>query len=107
MQLEEALKPHDVFESDDELTHRLSVLSQLNDLVKQWVKVMFYNFISITIFYFIQYEKRLKYDNCLNNYHFNQSNFAHVLLISYHDFKKKSYISLCIGICFNFPLSLN
>ena len=44
VQLEEALKPHDVFESDDELTHRLSVLSQLNDLVKQWVKVVFYYF---------------------------------------------------------------
>eukprot|EP00088_Acartia_fossae_P040415 TRINITY_DN4209_c0_g1_i9.p1 TRINITY_DN4209_c0_g1~~TRINITY_DN4209_c0_g1_i9.p1 ORF type:complete len:630 (-),score=201.37 TRINITY_DN4209_c0_g1_i9:369-2258(-) len=37
-QLEDALRPHDVFESDEELNHRLSVLSQLNDLVKQWVK---------------------------------------------------------------------
>lgn len=36
--LEEALKPYDVFESEEELNHRLSVLSQLNDLVKQWVK---------------------------------------------------------------------
>lgn len=37
-QLEEALRPHDVFETEEELNHRLSVLSQLNDLVKQWVK---------------------------------------------------------------------
>ena len=37
--LEEALRPYDVFESDEELTHRLSVLSQLNDFVKTWVKV--------------------------------------------------------------------
>lgn len=36
--LEEALRPYDVFESEEELTHRLSVLSQLNDLVKTWVK---------------------------------------------------------------------
>jgi len=36
--LEEALRPHDVFESDEELNHRMDVLSRLNDLVKQWIR---------------------------------------------------------------------
>lgn len=37
-ELEEALKPYDVFESDQELNHRMVVLGQLNSLVKIWIK---------------------------------------------------------------------
>jgi len=37
-QLQEALMPHGVFESEEELNHRMDVLSRLNDLVKQWIK---------------------------------------------------------------------
>uniref|UniRef100_A0A3B3RFR8 polynucleotide adenylyltransferase n=1 Tax=Paramormyrops kingsleyae TaxID=1676925 RepID=A0A3B3RFR8_9TELE len=34
----EALKPFGVFEDEDELNHRLDVLSKLNSLVKEWIK---------------------------------------------------------------------
>lgn len=37
-ELEEALKPFDVFESDQELNHRILVLGKLYNLVKQWIK---------------------------------------------------------------------
>lgn len=36
--LEEALKPHGVFESDGELEHRMTVLKKLNELVQDWIK---------------------------------------------------------------------
>ncbi len=34
----EAMKPHDVFESEEELNHRMEVLSRLNALFKDWIK---------------------------------------------------------------------
>ncbi|XP_018332903.1 poly(A) polymerase type 3 [Agrilus planipennis] len=37
-ELEEALKPFDVFETDQELNHRMVVLGKLYSLVKQWIK---------------------------------------------------------------------
>lgn len=37
-ELEEALKPYGVFETEEELNHRMEVLSKVNTLVKQWVK---------------------------------------------------------------------
>ena len=37
-QLERALRPYDVFESEEELNHRMDVLSRLNAIVKQWIK---------------------------------------------------------------------
>ncbi|XP_074098721.1 poly(A) polymerase hiiragi isoform X2 [Cotesia typhae] len=37
-ELREALKPYNVFESDEELHHRMEILSKLNALVKQWIK---------------------------------------------------------------------
>ncbi|XP_044756486.1 poly(A) polymerase type 3 [Coccinella septempunctata] len=37
-ELIEALKPFDLFESDQELNHRLVILGKLNMLVKQWIK---------------------------------------------------------------------
>merc|ERR1719210_3165443 len=37
-QLQESLRPHGCFESDEELNHRMDVLSRLNDLVKSWIK---------------------------------------------------------------------
>lgn len=37
-ELVEALKPFDLFESDQELNHRLVILGKLNLLVKQWIK---------------------------------------------------------------------
>ncbi|XP_065559576.1 poly(A) polymerase type 3-like [Artemia franciscana] len=39
-ELEETLKTHGCFESDDEFRHRLEVLSKLNDLVKDWIRDM-------------------------------------------------------------------
>jgi poly(A) polymerase Pap1 len=36
--LEAALRPHGCFESDEELNHRMDVLSRLNDIVKKWIK---------------------------------------------------------------------
>ncbi|XP_059174336.1 poly(A) polymerase type 3-like [Physella acuta] len=36
--LVEALKPHNVFESDAELNHRLEVLAKVNDLMRDWIK---------------------------------------------------------------------
>lgn len=36
--LEEALKPHAVFESVEEMTHRMEILSKLDFLVKNWVR---------------------------------------------------------------------
>jgi poly(A) polymerase len=39
-ELEESLKPHGVFESVEEMTHRMEILSKLDNLVKQWVKDM-------------------------------------------------------------------
>ncbi|XP_075212061.1 poly(A) polymerase hiiragi isoform X2 [Lycorma delicatula] len=38
VELEEALKPYNVCESDEELNHRMEILSKLNCLVKQWIK---------------------------------------------------------------------
>ncbi|XP_015780401.1 PREDICTED: poly(A) polymerase type 3-like [Acropora digitifera] len=35
--LEESLKYYEVFESEDELQHRMDVLAKLNSLVKQWI----------------------------------------------------------------------
>ncbi|CAO1414618.1 unnamed protein product [Diamesa serratosioi] len=37
IELEEALLPHNVFESEDELNHRMEILAKLNTLVKQWI----------------------------------------------------------------------
>lgn len=37
-ELEEALKPHSVFESTEEMTHRMEILSKLDSLVKNWVR---------------------------------------------------------------------
>lgn len=36
--LEQTLEPFNVFESEQELRHRMDILSKLNNLVKQWVK---------------------------------------------------------------------
>lgn len=36
--LVEALKPHNVFESEAELNHRLEVLAKINDLMRAWIK---------------------------------------------------------------------
>ncbi|GFR57852.1 poly(A) polymerase gamma [Elysia marginata] len=36
--LVDALKPHNVFESDAELNHRLEVLAKINDLMRAWIK---------------------------------------------------------------------
>ncbi|XP_064599647.1 poly(A) polymerase beta-like isoform X2 [Liolophura sinensis] len=36
--LEETLRPHGIFESEDELSHRMYVLSKVNELVRQWIK---------------------------------------------------------------------
>lgn len=36
--LEESLRPHGCFETEEELNHRLDVLSRLNNLVRQWIK---------------------------------------------------------------------
>ncbi|XP_044271180.1 poly(A) polymerase type 3 isoform X2 [Tribolium madens] len=37
-ELEEALKPFDVFETEQELNHRMVILGKLYSLVKQWIK---------------------------------------------------------------------
>lgn len=37
-ELEEALKPFDVFESEQELNQRILILGKLYNLVKQWIK---------------------------------------------------------------------
>ncbi|XP_046401214.1 poly(A) polymerase type 3 isoform X2 [Ischnura elegans] len=37
-ELEEVLKPYNVFESDEELNHRMEILSKLNALVKEWIR---------------------------------------------------------------------
>lgn len=37
-ELEESLKPHGCFETEEELNHRMDVLSRLNDLVRKWIK---------------------------------------------------------------------
>ena len=36
--LQKALEPHGVFESEQELNHRMEVLARLNELVKEWIK---------------------------------------------------------------------
>jgi poly(A) polymerase len=36
--LEQTLEPYNVFESEQELSHRMEILAKLNFLVKQWVK---------------------------------------------------------------------
>ncbi|XP_041353057.1 poly(A) polymerase type 3-like isoform X1 [Gigantopelta aegis] len=36
--LEETLRPHGVFESEEELNHRMEVLLKINTLVKDWIK---------------------------------------------------------------------
>lgn len=36
--LEECLRAFDLFESEEEMDHRVQVISTLNDLVKKWVK---------------------------------------------------------------------
>jgi hypothetical protein len=33
------VRPHGCFETEEDLNHRLDVLSRLNDLVRQWIKV--------------------------------------------------------------------
>ncbi|XP_011494043.1 PREDICTED: poly(A) polymerase type 3-like isoform X2 [Ceratosolen solmsi marchali] len=38
VELKEALKPYNVFESEEELNHRMEILSKLNALVKQWIR---------------------------------------------------------------------
>ncbi|XP_013401356.1 poly(A) polymerase type 3 [Lingula anatina] len=35
--LEDTLKPYGVFESEEELAHRIEVLSKINNLVRQWI----------------------------------------------------------------------
>ncbi|XP_013786442.1 poly(A) polymerase type 3-like isoform X2 [Limulus polyphemus] len=37
-ELEESLKQYGLFETDDELTHRMEVLGKINQLVKDWIK---------------------------------------------------------------------
>ncbi|XP_012285566.1 poly(A) polymerase type 3 isoform X2 [Orussus abietinus] len=37
-ELKDALKPYNVFESEEELNHRMEILSKLNTLVKQWIR---------------------------------------------------------------------
>lgn len=37
-ELEESLKPFDVFESEQELNHRMVILGKLYELVKKWIK---------------------------------------------------------------------
>nr|XP_033325207.1 poly(A) polymerase type 3 isoform X1 [Megalopta genalis]XP_033325209.1 poly(A) polymerase type 3 isoform X1 [Megalopta genalis]XP_033325210.1 poly(A) polymerase type 3 isoform X1 [Megalopta genalis] len=37
-ELKESLKPYNVFESEEELNHRMEILSKLNTLVKQWIR---------------------------------------------------------------------
>lgn len=37
-ELRKSLEPYNVFESQDELNHRMEILAKLNTLVKQWVK---------------------------------------------------------------------
>ena len=37
-ELEDTLKPHGVFETVEELTHRMEILSKLDALVKEWVR---------------------------------------------------------------------
>ncbi|XP_015430095.1 PREDICTED: poly(A) polymerase type 3 isoform X1 [Dufourea novaeangliae] len=37
-ELKETLKPYNVFESEEELNHRMEILSKLNALVKQWIR---------------------------------------------------------------------
>ena len=37
-ELVKALEPYGCFESEDELTHRMEVLANLNTLVKTWIK---------------------------------------------------------------------
>jgi poly(A) polymerase len=37
-ELQEVLKSYNVFESDDELYHRMEILSRLNSLVKEWIR---------------------------------------------------------------------
>ncbi|XP_063426493.1 poly(A) polymerase beta-like isoform X1 [Mytilus trossulus] len=36
--LEEAMRPYGVFESDEELAHRMEVLHKINSMVKNWIK---------------------------------------------------------------------
>lgn len=36
--LEAVLRPHGMFETDEELTHRMEILGKLDSLVKQWVR---------------------------------------------------------------------
>lgn len=36
--LKQTLEPYNVFESEQELSHRMEILAKLNSLVKQWVK---------------------------------------------------------------------
>ncbi|PVD25757.1 hypothetical protein C0Q70_13417 [Pomacea canaliculata] len=36
--LEEALRPHGVFESEAEMAHRMEVLARINELVREWIK---------------------------------------------------------------------
>ncbi|KAF7989314.1 hypothetical protein HCN44_007988 [Aphidius gifuensis] len=37
-ELRESLEPYNVFETEEELNHRMEILSKLNALVKQWIK---------------------------------------------------------------------
>ena len=38
LELIKAMEPHDVFETEEELNHRMAVLARINELVKQWIK---------------------------------------------------------------------
>ena len=38
LELEECLKPYDVFMTEQELNHRLDILSKLNTLVRKWIR---------------------------------------------------------------------
>lgn len=38
IELEKSLEPYNVFETEQELNHRMEILAKLNTLVKQWVK---------------------------------------------------------------------
>lgn len=50
--LEEALKPHGVFETDGELEHRMNVLKKLNELVQDWIRDLVRHFYLIRFFSF-------------------------------------------------------
>lgn len=38
--LQKTLEPHNVFEAENELNHRMEILAKLNGLVKEWIKTV-------------------------------------------------------------------